>query len=1002
MPFDTTPLTSIDETARRRFEAAWSGGSPASIEQFLPPRSDPRYLATLEELVQIDLEWVWKRGSSRTGTTVLERRVEDYLARFPDLADPSVVRRLVRQEWIVRHRGGSPPDRAEYTARFPALAAGDEELQALLPPVAAPRPVPETFAPGSDGQAAPAHLPAIPGYAVISVLGKGGMGTVFLARQLGLDRLVAVKMIRGSVSGPEELARFRIEAEAVARLQHPNIVQIFEIGEWQPESGGPPLPYFTLEYVAGGSLSDHLDGRPQPARAAAQLMETLTRAVHAAHVQGIVHRDLKPANILLQDDGATTGHDADSSVTPAASFILRPTTFPKITDFGLARRLEDSSGHTQRGDVMGTPGYMAPEQASGEAHLAGPAADVYALGAILYELITGRAPFRGESMWDTVQQLLNEEPVPPRRLVPRVPRDLETIALKCLEKEALKRYPSAAELADDLGRFLRGEPINARPVGAVTRAGKWARRRPAAAALVALSVLIAISLLVAVAWNNARLRRQTKLETERAETAERQRQATQRERERAEANFKLAFEAVSSTIGHIRNAQLTGTPQGEQTVRALLEDAQRFCQAFLQQKSDDPVVRRYTALIHRLNGDIRSRLGRLDLAEKDYGAAIALHEELIANETSPQSPESRQDLASTLLNRARLRSERDQAKLAEGDYRRALEILHALFDEVPGDPARRRELASAADSFGSYYSDFGRYEDSREQFILALDLLAPLLADQPPTTRVLDAQARASTNLGLCHWHLRQFPEAVRHLEEAARVKRQLVTTLSQDPEQKFNLANIYNSLGLALSDAGKPREAEERFRDAIALQEPLAEVFSAVPAYHSELGGTLNNLANLLMERSAAGEARTRLELAVKHQQLALRSNPRNPVYRDFLANHLATLSDALLALGDYIHAAEAAEGLVQVRTGHVGDALDAATDVARCIALVEKDKTLSPQQVRQQSKAYTDQALRLLREAVRRGLNDAKVLTDNAALAPLVSSPEFQKLLAEMRAKK
>ncbi len=306
--------------------------------------------------------------------------------------------------------------------------------------------------------------PSIPGYEIEGLLGRGGMGVVYKALHLALKRTVALKMVlAGRYAGPSELARFRIEAEAVARLQHPNIVQIHDVGE----TGG--CPYIALEFVAGGNLASKITGKPMSARDSARLVEAVARAIQLAHSRNVVHRDLKPANILLAADGTA-----------------------KITDFGLARQLDCDSGETHVGDVMGTPSYMAPEQASGRAHAAGPATDIYALGAILYDCLTGRPPFRGQSVVETLDQVRTQEPVPPSRWRKGVPLDLETICLKCLRKEPEKRYASAAELADELGRYLRGEPILARPVGRVERLLLWARRRPAAAAVGVLVVLVVV------------------------------------------------------------------------------------------------------------------------------------------------------------------------------------------------------------------------------------------------------------------------------------------------------------------------------------------------------------------------------------------------------------------------------------------------------------------------------------------------------------------------------
>jgi eukaryotic-like serine/threonine-protein kinase len=352
---------------------------------------------------------------------------------------------------------------------------------------------------------------AVPGYEILSELGRGGMGVVYLARQVGLNRPVALKMIlSGEHAGSNERDRFRREAESVAALQHPNIVQIYDIGEAQGR------PYLAFEYVGGGSLANLLGGQPWAAKPAADLVEALAHAMQYAHERGIVHRDLKPANILLANaDVGSAERKRDDPLFRLPSSAYR---VPKITDFGLAKRVEPDSAssenrertapvhETRSGAVVGTPSYLAPEQAAGKNRTVGPHTDVYALGAILYELLTGRPPFRGETALDTVLQVMGDDPVPPSKLRAKLPADLETICLKCLRKDPARRYATAGDLADDLRRFQRGEAIAARPVSRWERGVKWMKRHPAATVLGTTSAIAIASLLIVSLYFNVQLR----------------------------------------------------------------------------------------------------------------------------------------------------------------------------------------------------------------------------------------------------------------------------------------------------------------------------------------------------------------------------------------------------------------------------------------------------------------------------------------------------------------
>jgi WD40 repeat protein/tRNA A-37 threonylcarbamoyl transferase component Bud32 len=500
------PLPRRIDQVCNRFEAAWQTGTPR-IEDFIEGWGEPERGALLRELVLIDLEYRRAQGE--------ECRAEEYCARFPALdlsdADDDGPRRA------------SPPAE-ELTVEVAASALPRPEA---VPPLAA----------------LAAGMPQLFGdYELLEEIARGGMGVVYKARQKSLQRVVALKMILAAhLASPAEVQRFRAEAEAVASLDHPHIVPIYEVGECDGQY------YFTMKLIEGGNLARQLAAGVHSPHAAAALTATVARAVHYAHQRGILHRDLKPANILLDSGGE-----------------------PHVTDFGLARRLDGSARLTQPNAIVGTPAYMAPEQASGGGQQLTTAADVYALGAILYELLTGRPPFQAATPLDTVLQLLSDEPVPVRRLQPAVPRDLETVCHKCLEKDPTKRYASAEALAEDLRRFGQGEPVTARPVGVLGRSVRWARRHPAVAGLLVLVVAVAAMGLGGILWAYGQAVRQRDLargESARADAkAEeaRQREAQARQQEyvaqigRADAQLQAGDHAGAHQVLHSAAVDLRG------------------------------------------------------------------------------------------------------------------------------------------------------------------------------------------------------------------------------------------------------------------------------------------------------------------------------------------------------------------------------------------------------------------------------------------------------------
>ena len=412
------------------------------------------------------------------------------------------------------------------------------------------------------------HISYVGDYELLEEVARGGMGVVYKARQKTLGRIVAVKMmLTGRLANEDDVKRFQIEAQAAASLQHPNIVPIHEVGQHEG------LHYFSMDFVEGRSLASVLRENVLPPKSAANIVRVIAEAIHYAHQQGTLHRDLKPSNILMQGLGTrgwglgNTNNAVASSLAPSP----QPLT-PKITDFGLAMRVEGDSGLTQTGQIVGTPSYMPPEQAQGKRSLIGPGSDVYSLGAILYECLTGRAPFRADSVMKTIEQVIHREAASPRLLNPGVARDLETICLKCLEKEPHRRYGTAQLLADDLGRFLRDEPIVARPTTLWERGVKWVRRHPTAAALVFVSAVAMLALVgVGVGRHyNARLETantslksvnsrlettNTRLETTSAELRTTL-QAVQVEKTEAERQRALAKEAEAKAKRYFYAAQM--------------------------------------------------------------------------------------------------------------------------------------------------------------------------------------------------------------------------------------------------------------------------------------------------------------------------------------------------------------------------------------------------------------------------------------------------------------
>jgi serine/threonine protein kinase len=602
-------------------------------------------------------------------------------------------------------------------------------------------------------------------FEILQELGRGGMGIVHLARQRSLNRLVALKVLIVETLGQTEaLQRFRREAESVAKLQHANIVQVFEIGSIQNCS------YLALEYLNGGSLLDYLRGVPCSPEEAASLLETIAHAVHFAHQRGIIHRDLKPANILLSGPEA---HNGNISARPALSVFA-----PKVADFGLAKELGLDSDQSRTGLVLGTPSYMAPEQARSEFATIGPVTDVYALGAILYELLTGRPPFRGSNTLETVQQALEVEPVPPSRLRPGTPRDLETICLKCLQKEPSRRYHSAQAVAEDLHRYLTGLPILARKVSFPERWWRWARRNPVRAVLTAaLALSVAVgSASVLWQWRRAESEK-TKTAKERDEAnrlqalAQQEKATAQIERDRAEEHLKLA----------------NGTIRGFVELVDYLDNSQMFYISYL---------------------DIRPEVLK---------AQVAHTQQIVLQNTG--RPDRLVELADAYARLALLKRKLNQFSDGIADAQKALAIRQELARERPGVMEFERDLAACHQTIGFLYHARGggtTPEDSRAglpDLEAALTIRTTIFEREPTNLEYANELANCYNHLGLTYCGMREYAKAVECYELAIRRQNVAYSAAPQIARYRLSLSNHFFNLANACIQLSRVDDAVEAGR---------------------------------------------------------------------------------------------------------------------------------------------------------------------------------------------
>jgi serine/threonine protein kinase len=849
---------------------------------------------------------------------------EALLAAYPAIAaDSDSALELIYTEFVVREQLGQFPSPEQWYARFPHLRCDLEQIFQVHRFVCPDSPT------ATDISDTPLHpgRPAGPrgatdssttgrrqfgSYELIEEISRGGMGVVYKARQRGLNRIVALKMIlAGEFAGAEELARFRREAEAAASLQHPNIVQIYEVGVHDG------VPFFSLEYVDGGNLQQKLANGPLPANQAADLVKTLARAVYHAHQQGIIHRDLKPANILLAVDSRKPTNQEHSTQLLSTDYCLL-STFPKITDFGLAKHIVDATMHeTKTGAVLGTPSYMAPEQAEGKNNLIGPAVDIYSLGAILYESLTGRPPFRGSTPLETLEQVRLQDPVSLRRLQPKVPHDLEIICLTCLQKEPSKRYASALGLAEDLERFETGEPIHARSIRSWERALKWAKRRPAVTALLGALVLVGVLGISGVIWQ-WRLAVKGRADAESALAGK-------------EEQRKIARRAVDKMFTQVAEKWLSQQPRLEPLQRQFLEDALHFYEGFAAEEDTDPEVRLETGNAYRRVGEIQKKLGELAKAEEALNRAIALLEPLVAE--FPDEPKNRAALALCRHNRGGLLRKLGRLHDCERELRESLLLREQLVVECPNVPEYAQDLALGYFEASSAQAALGRPRAAENGFNQALAILQKLPAElkNRPECRVCEA---------VCHEHIGwvqemdgRSSESVESRKLALVIFEQLVRDYPSDPAYRNHLALALMWLG---SHAQKvpPQEAEAALRRALDIGEKLVADFPSVPDYKVHVAIFRKFLAVSLDKAGRADEAKQTFGDALKGYEHLVAEFPGDYEYAVELTNVNFRLMDMLRDAGRFPEAEKACRDALLISRKHVAG-FPAVPDYRNYVAL-------------------------------------------------------------------
>jgi serine/threonine protein kinase/tetratricopeptide (TPR) repeat protein len=966
---DSAPIASVSQVCAE-FTSSWeaalkSGREAPSIDLFLS-----RVSLTDRSELQQELNEIHQAYSERFPQSVWTGATIDQEANTPCPKSMATVDSTERVSGTMAGSAGDPAATLEHVSTPPVSGATPDGPG--LPNAAFS--LEETNRAASDTKGV--H---VPGYEIVGELGRGGMGVVYKARQIGLNRWVALKMVLAAAhASKHQLDRFLTEAKAVADLQHPNIVQIYENGEYDD------LPFFSLEFVGGGSLDAKVHRKAQPPREAAHMVETLAQAVQYAHERGVIHRDLKPANILLTADG-----------------------IPKITDFGLAKRLAEDSGQTKSGTLMGTPNYMAPEQARGEIQLVGPLADVYTLGAILYELLTGRPPFQGTTVLETVKQVTNDEPVPPSRLEPQVPRDLETICLKCLQKDMGKRYHSARMLADDLRRFLSDEPILARPVSNWERLTRWCRRNPRVAALVGT---VAVLLIVVACGSLAfayRLSQEVARTEEQREIADRKTAAEKSAREEADENAKqarkaqaLANEQAGVAVDTLNNV----TTKMEEELRdkagmgplrlAIVEMALAGLEKVDKTEKTSGLVSRTTGVAYQRIGDVYFQLGQTEKTTELYKRSIDIFERLATNE--PGNEQIPWNLAVTYDKMAQTSSEMEGDSEAALKYlTRSLELREALRKNIQTEaikPARRQVgLAISFEKIASWSMENGDPARARDYARRCLVEAEIALETDPKLALAGICIGDAHYFLGQANAHLAKVDAARESYRECLNQRLQLVKDQPLNDAFKIGLGGIYDVMGDLEVELGNSAGAMESYKRSHEIYVQLNQKDAKDAEIRWYLGNSHYRMGTAEHILGHQDSARGHFLACLRLREDMEKSDPKN-------FQRQTELLLALARCGQSARAVDIAQSLQKRASRNPAILFIVACGYALCIPGSDQGRSSAAQDQTAVRRGYAEKALEALRQAVAHGFKDIRELEASPDLEPLRSLENYKQLLTQL----